>query len=436
MLLQTLQLQTSTTKRLIIPSNVSGIRKILLNKETNEIVKEIQFNKGSKLANIYNNAFEGFVGLDTINLPSSLKSIGTAAFKGCSKLTKIKIDNNADNDLSSLAIAEVPESCFEGCSLINNLKFAQDIKAPQAKAFKDCTSLNSITIGKNEKNDFTNCDWTRINESVFENTDELTIKFPQYLNSIGRRAFAKSKIKTFKLDQSKILNDDQKLKLIEDEAFYECQSLLKNNSVFTKESDFGFTSTCIELFGNRAFAYTSISFFSDYIYYINSNTALGRYYDIFFNSKKIVNFGTSVFENSFHPPYNILVGEVNNVYVTIYPNWKFNGKNVFKNTECSIWMNTVQLDGFSWTKDNYALDCFGQLNTVTSNVCLQGWNGILTWNDPNQNNSKTFDVKKFPANAKEILSKIYPPNLYKPGVNNFKYSYAKNSNIMFDWKKS
>ncbi len=129
-------------------------------------------------------------------------------------------------------------------------------------------------------------------------------------------------------------------------------------------------------------------------------------------------------------------GFVNNVYVTIYPNWKFNGKNNFKNTECSIWMNTVQLDGFSWTKDNYALDCFGQLNTVTSNVCLQGWNGILTWNDPNQNNSKTFDVKKFPANAKEILSKIYPPNLYKPGVNNFKYSYAKNSNIIFDWKKS
>ena len=67
-------------------------------------------------------------------------------------------DNNIDNDLSSLAIAEVPESCFEGCSLINNLKFAQDIKAPQAKAFKDCTSLNSITIGKNEENDFTNCD--------------------------------------------------------------------------------------------------------------------------------------------------------------------------------------------------------------------------------------------------------------------------------------
>ena len=158
---------------MIIPSNVSGIRKILLNKETNEIVKEIQFNKGSKLANIYNNAFEGFVGLDTINLPSSLKSIGTAAFKGCSKLTKIKINNNADNDLSSLAIAEVPESCFEGCSLINNLKFAQDIKAPQAKAFKDCTSLNSITIGKNEENDFTNCDWTRINESVFENTGKL-----------------------------------------------------------------------------------------------------------------------------------------------------------------------------------------------------------------------------------------------------------------------
>ncbi len=72
-------------------------------------------------------------------------------------------------------------------------------------------------------------------------------------------------------------------------------------------------------------------------------------------------------------------GFVNNVYVTIYPNWKFNGKNNFKNTECSIWMNTVQLNGFSWTKDNYALDCIGPLKTMAGQHNTYGWNGILTW---------------------------------------------------------
>ena len=387
---------------MIIPSNVSGIRKILLNKETNEIVKEIQFNKGSKLANIYNNAFEGFVGLDTINLPSSLKSIGTAAFKGCSKLTKIKIDNNVDNDLSSLAIAEVPESCFEGCSLINNLKFAQDIKAPQAKAFKDCTSLNSITIGKNEKNDFTNCEWTRINESVFENTGDLTIKFPQYLNSIGKRAFANSKISTFKLNQSSVNYENKKLKFIEDEAFYGCQNFIDNFSIFIgndmrNKYDLAFRGTSIELFGNRAFMNTNIAFMShNNEVYGPTNNQIKGYIVPFCSTTKLVNFGASVFENSLHVQYKkpLLFDYISTDYVWIAPNWKFNGKNTFKNCEVSLWLNTnPTLNNFSVTINNFVEDCFGQLKTVTKETApnLQGWNGILNYFFHNEN-SQIFDI--------------------------------------------
>ena len=164
---------------------------------------------------------------------------------------------------------------------------------------------------------------------------------------------------------------------------------------------------------------------------------MGSYQNIFFSKIETVNFGESVFENSFHPPYNISNGEVNNVYVTIYPNWKFNGKNVFKNTESSIWMNTVELDGFSWTKNNFAIDCFGELKTESGRPNTNGWNGILAWYNKNQSGNK-FDVNKMPQNAKDILSRIYPSNLYKLGVNGFKYSSPFGGtikNIGFTFKK-
>ncbi len=37
------------------------------------------------------------------------------------------------------------------------------------------------------------------------------------------------------------------------------------------------------------------------------------------------------------------------------------------------------LDGFSWTKDNYAMDCIGPLKTMAGQHNTYGWNGILTW---------------------------------------------------------
>ena len=47
-------------------------------------------------------------------------------------------------------------------------------------------------------------------------------------------------------------------------------------------------------------------------------------------------------------------------------------------------MNTVQLNGFSWTKDNYALDCIGPLKTMAGQHNTNGWNGILTWRTNNK----------------------------------------------------
>ncbi|MDE5651779.1 MAG: leucine-rich repeat domain-containing protein, partial [Ureaplasma sp.] len=253
-----------TQPKLVIPSNVTTIRRILSN-EFNTSVKEIQFNDNSHLLNLGEGAFEGFKSLEKINLPSTIKFIGSAAFKNCSKLTSIKIANGIDNDFSKLIISEIPWSCFEGCSAINNLKFSQNINEPQNFAFKDCTSLNSITFGNSQPNDFSNTGWSVINESVFENTGAFEkILFPQNLNSIGKRAFAKSKINAYYLNQTN-KNDNNKLKFIDDEAFYECKNFINNFGIFNDNTDFfrnnGFIATKIKSLGNRAFANTNIDVF-------------------------------------------------------------------------------------------------------------------------------------------------------------------------------
>ncbi|MDE5617781.1 MAG: leucine-rich repeat domain-containing protein, partial [Ureaplasma sp.] len=309
---------------------------------------------------------------------------------------------------------------------------------PQKAAFKDCTSLNSLTFGNNNVNDFTNIGWTIINESTFENTGEFEkIKLPIYLNTIGRRAFAKSNLHAFILDQSGVINNDNKLKFIEDEAFYQCKNLMQNCALFNSPNPiFGFSSTAIESFGNRAFADSNLSYFTSCINYCESNKWIGKYSYIFFSTTKPVIFGSSVFENSLQPDYNYqqAVGTVYNCYLPIYPNWKFIGENTFKNTQASLWLNYDTVDNFTWTKDNFHTNCFGPLVTVTNKNHLQGSNGFVAWYS-----SSTSTV--LDSTAKQILETIYPSSLYKLNVNGFKYSKQINlggsnnskSSVVFSW---
>ncbi|MDE7222140.1 MAG: leucine-rich repeat domain-containing protein, partial [Ureaplasma sp.] len=306
---------------------------------------------------------------------------------------------------------------------------------PQKAAFKDCTSLNSLTFGNNNVNDFTNTGWTIINESAFENTGEFEkIKLPIYLNTIGRRAFAKSNLHAFILDQSGVINNDNKLKFIEDEAFYQCTKFNTNCSLFVKKAIyFGFTSTAIESFGNRAFADSNLAYFSNTMQYLENNSWVGNCSPIFFSTTKPVIFGSSVFENSLCPDYDFQQeqGTVYNCYLPIYPNWKFIGENTFKNTQASLWLNYENLSNFTWTKDNFHTNCFGPLITIKDKQNLNGWNGRVVYyykNAKNYTNSSTLN-----STAKEILETIYPPNLYKPGVNHFTYAINTND-IGFDWR--
>ena len=102
----------------------------------------------------------------------SVTSIGDRAFKDCTSLTSITIPNNVTN---------IGYSAFCGCSSLASITIPNSVTEIGGWAFCDCTSLKSITIPNSV---------TSIGESAFKDCTSLTsITIPDSITSIGGSAF-------------------------------------------------------------------------------------------------------------------------------------------------------------------------------------------------------------------------------------------------------
>lgn len=98
-------------------------------------------------------AFQGCVGLNTINIPNSVLTIGNVAFGNCSNLTSISIPNSITN---------IGASTFAGCSSLESITIPSSINSIGTWAFQNCTSLRSVicyatSIPTCDYNPFDNC---------------------------------------------------------------------------------------------------------------------------------------------------------------------------------------------------------------------------------------------------------------------------------------
>ena len=119
----------------------------------------------------YNGSAEKVVIPDTID-GKSVTSIGDRAFKDCTSLTSITIPNNVTN---------IGYSAFCGCSSLASITIPNSVTEIGGWAFCDCTSLKSITIPNSV---------TSIGESAFKDCTSLTsITIPDSITSIGGSAF-------------------------------------------------------------------------------------------------------------------------------------------------------------------------------------------------------------------------------------------------------
>ena len=170
--------------------------------------------------------------ITSIELSSTLESIGNYAFKECSKLTSISLPSS---------LTSIGYNAFDGCSGLTgelNLGGCTSLTSIGSYAFRDCDGLTSISLPssltsigewafycdglKGELNLGGCTSLTSIGNSVFRDCSGLTsISLPSSLTSIGNYAFDGCNGLTGELD----LSNCTSLTSIGDGAFESCSGL-------------------------------------------------------------------------------------------------------------------------------------------------------------------------------------------------------------------
>ena len=145
--------------------------------------------------------FEGCKSLESISLPSKLKSIGECTFYGCERLKAITIPDG---------VKEIGPGAFAGCGRLASITLPNSLETIGMFAFEACSSLLDIIIPSKvstiENSTFTLC------------TNLISVSIPERVSRIGQSAFAGCKNLT-----SVSLPDA--LEEIEDRAFISCSSI-------------------------------------------------------------------------------------------------------------------------------------------------------------------------------------------------------------------
>jgi hypothetical protein len=108
-----------------------------------------------------------------ITLPNTLTSIGYSAFSGCSTLTSISIPNSVKN---------LGRSAFENCVSLTTIILSNEMTILNDNTFQDCSSLKAVKLGGK---------LTTIGKYVFSGCLKLNeISLPASITSISENAFA------------------------------------------------------------------------------------------------------------------------------------------------------------------------------------------------------------------------------------------------------
>ena len=123
-------------------------------------IKQVSFEKNSKLKRIGEYAFSMCYNLTSITIPSGVTSIGDSAFYGCSSLTSITIPEGVTSigfrtfsgcrSLTSItspdSVTSIENGAFGSCGSLTNITIPSSVTSIGDYAFLDCRHLTSITI--------------------------------------------------------------------------------------------------------------------------------------------------------------------------------------------------------------------------------------------------------------------------------------------------
>jgi hypothetical protein len=165
-------------------------------------------------------------GMETIELPATIKKLRPNTFEGCGSLIELDIPEGIDSipekcfkDCEALKYCNTPDtvvemgpSAFENCISLVNITLPDGMKSISYNCFKNCKSLLEVNIPSSVKvigsSAFSDCDnlniillpngLLKINGDCFSNCCSLnSINFPDSVKEIGRSAFQDCKRLSF-----------------------------------------------------------------------------------------------------------------------------------------------------------------------------------------------------------------------------------------------
>lgn len=145
------------------------------------------------VTSIADKAFAGYTHIHKVSLPTSITTIGSEAFHGCSSLSIINLSNVTTINYAAFwqctnlkniyltSIKNLDSSCFQNCTSLINITFSNEISKIGEYAFSNCTAIDVLTIPDSV---------TTIDESCFEGCSKLTsLSLGEGVTSIGKKAF-------------------------------------------------------------------------------------------------------------------------------------------------------------------------------------------------------------------------------------------------------
>ncbi|MDR0855223.1 MAG: leucine-rich repeat protein [Christensenellaceae bacterium] len=157
----------------------------------------------------------------TIRLPSSIKTIGSEAFKGASSLTKVFTGTEGSGVFLPRDLESLGRGAFMGCTSLLEINIPLNVSDIPEDAFMDCTSLiRVITTASQEKG------LRRIGAYAFYGCTALpSFPFRETTVEIGESAFENC-TSLVHLDNFEASG----IELINKKAFYNCTSLMNVSS--------------------------------------------------------------------------------------------------------------------------------------------------------------------------------------------------------------
>ena len=137
-----------------IPASVETIESTAFKNCT--ALTTVTFEKGSQLktiqggaSSLYYGAFFGCTSLTSIEIPASVETIGVAAFKNCTALTTVTFEKGSQlKTIEGGAKDSNYYGAFCGCTSLTSIEIPASVETIGSTAFRGCTALTTVTFEK------------------------------------------------------------------------------------------------------------------------------------------------------------------------------------------------------------------------------------------------------------------------------------------------